>query len=141
MNTRSFESNSAEETRAFGVKLAAGLKEGDVLLLKGDLGAGKTCLVSGLSEGLGSKYEVNSPTFTLINEYKGGRLPLYHVDLYRLEKAFQIEGLGLDEYFDGDGVCAIEWPERLGKLAPVGAKILEFQRLGETKRSITVSEA
>ena len=124
-----------------GAKLAAELKAGDVLLLQGDLGAGKTCLVAGLAEGLGAKAEVSSPTFTLINEYKGGRLPLYHMDLYRLEAQAEIEGLGLDEYFDGPGVCALEWPERLGALAPAGAMRLRFERLSEDSRRIRVEKA
>jgi tRNA threonylcarbamoyladenosine biosynthesis protein TsaE len=139
MNIKSFESGSAEETRNFGAELASGLKAGDVLLLKGDLGAGKTCLVTGLAQGLGSSFEVSSPTFTLINEYKGGRLPLYHIDLYRLEEKAQIEGLGLDEYFDGDGVCAVEWPERLGSLAPAGAQELALEHLGESRRRISMA--
>ena len=111
-----------------------------MLLLKGDLGAGKTCLVTGLAKGLGSNYEVSSPTFTLINEYKGGRLPLYHIDLYRLDQQAQIESLGLDEYFDGSGVCAVEWPERLGALAPAGARLLELTHLGESKRRINLAD-
>jgi len=139
MNTRFFESASAAETQAFGAEMAAGLKAGDVLLLRGDLGAGKTCLVTGLAKGLGSDFEVSSPTFTLINEYKGGRLPLYHIDLYRLDSGAQIEGLGLDEYFDGDGVCAVEWPERLGILAPPGARELTLEHLGGDKRRISVA--
>src|SRR4051812_10338122 len=114
MNTPSFESRSPGATRAWGAELAGTLKAGDVILLSGSLGAGKTCLVAGLAEGLGSAAEVGSPTFTLINEYKGGRLPLYHMDLYRLDKPAQIAGLGLEEYFDGGGVCCVEWPERLG---------------------------
>lgn len=141
MTISSFDSASAEETRAWGARLAAGLKPGQVLLLSGDLGAGKTCLVAGLAEGLGSRMEVGSPTFTLINEYKDGRLPLYHIDLYRLDKAFQIEGLGLDEYFDGNGVCAVEWPERLGALKPAGALEITLEHAGEGRRRIAVGVA
>jgi tRNA threonylcarbamoyladenosine biosynthesis protein TsaE len=139
MNTRLLESKSAEETAAFGASLAMDLKAGDVILLRGELGAGKTCLVAGLAKGLGSDAEVGSPTFTLINEYKGGRLPLYHIDLYRLEEGAQIEGLGLDEYFDGQGVCAVEWSERLGPLEPKGALQLSLEHRGEGKRSIRAS--
>lgn len=138
MNTKSFESASAEQTRAFGADLAAGLKAGDVLLLSGDLGAGKTCLVTGLAQGLGCVSETGSPTFTLINEYKGGRLPLYHIDLYRLNQFAQIQGLGLDEYFDGDGVCAVEWSERLGTLKPSQALEISLEHAGEGRRRICV---
>jgi tRNA threonylcarbamoyladenosine biosynthesis protein TsaE len=139
MNTTFFESASASETLEFGKKLAAGLKPGQVLLLKGDLGAGKTCLVQGLALGLGSSTEVGSPTFTLINEYKGGRLPLYHVDLYRLEPGAAVEGLGLDEYFDGEGVTAVEWPERLEGARPAGAAEIALEHLGGDRRGITVA--
>jgi tRNA threonylcarbamoyladenosine biosynthesis protein TsaE len=139
MNTRSFESASEEATRAIGAELARELKAGDVLLLEGELGSGKTCLVAGLAAGLGCKAEVASPTFTLINEYKGGRLDLAHMDLYRLEPGAQIEGLGLEEYFDGPGVSAVEWPARLGRLKPAGAWELSLEHAGENGRRIRVS--
>jgi tRNA threonylcarbamoyladenosine biosynthesis protein TsaE len=141
MNTRSFESRSPEETRRFGASLAAELKAGDVLLLTGELGAGKTCLVAGLAEGLGCQAEAASPTFTLINEYKGGRLRLAHMDLYRIETLQAVEGLGLDEYFDGPFVSAVEWPERLGPLRPAGAWEIVLERAGggEDARRIRVS--
>ena len=104
---------SEDETRAFGARLARVLEAGDLIGLRGDLGAGKTCLVRGLAEGLGiPPGRVRSPTFTLIGEYSGGRLPLYHLDLYRLEPT-DVDGLALREYLDGDGVCVVEWFERL----------------------------
>jgi tRNA threonylcarbamoyladenosine biosynthesis protein TsaE len=140
MNMKFFDSDSPEATRNFGATLAEGLHPGDVLLLQGDLGAGKTCLVAGIAQGLGCPMETGSPTFTLINEYKGGRLPLYHVDLYRLHERDQIEGLGLDEYFDGAGVCAVEWSERLGLLEPKGAKKILLERSGEMGRRISVTQ-
>jgi tRNA threonylcarbamoyladenosine biosynthesis protein TsaE len=104
--------HSEAETSAVGRDLATTLEAGSVVLLYGDLGAGKTALVRGLAEGLGAQgHEVTSPTFTLLQEYRGGRLPLVHVDLYRLNDPREIEELGLDE-IGADGVAAIEWGEK-----------------------------
>ena len=104
---------SESETTAAGRDFAARVQPGDVVLLTGDLGAGKTAFVRGLAAGLEiDAGEVTSPTFTLIQEYSGGRLPLYHVDLYRL-KPIEVDDLGLDELTSGAGVTAIEWPDRL----------------------------
>ncbi len=104
---------SEAETSAVGRELAASLSDGDVVLLEGDLGAGKTAFVRGLAEGLGiDPAEVSSPTFTLIQEYRGGRMPLHHVDLYRL-KPVEVDDLGLDDLTLEAGVTAIEWPDRL----------------------------
>ena len=106
----------AEATRKFGVKLGRSLAAGTVILLQGDLGAGKTTLVQGIAEGLEIQDSIESPTFTLINEYLIGRMPLYHLDLYRLEPE-EAEALHLESYWDGLerdlGIVAIEWPERL----------------------------
>src|SRR3954471_11671309 len=104
---------SEAETISVARDIAASLSAGDVLLLSGDLGAGKTAFVRGLAEGLGvSRDEVSSPTFTLIQEYRGGRLPLFHVDLYRIEDPREFDELGLDEIAE-DGVLAVEWAEKL----------------------------
>jgi tRNA threonylcarbamoyladenosine biosynthesis protein TsaE len=109
---------SEAETTAVARDLAANLRAGDVLLLRGQLGAGKTAFVRGLAQGLGvDPEEVSSPTFTLIHEYRGGRLTLYHVDLYRLERT-AAEDLGLEELGVRDGVLAIEWPDRLAHAMP-----------------------
>ncbi|MEG4280336.1 tRNA (adenosine(37)-N6)-threonylcarbamoyltransferase complex ATPase subunit type 1 TsaE [Microcoleus sp. MON1_C1] len=106
----------SEATRKFGVGLGRSLPAGTVILLQGDLGAGKTTLVQGIAEGLGISDSIESPTFTLINEYFGGRIPLYHLDLYRLEPE-EVEALHLESYWDGLemdlGIVAIEWAERL----------------------------
>ena len=111
--SRTVTTGSEDETAAVGRALAATLSAGDVLLLYGDLGAGKTAFVRGVAEGLGvSRDEVSSPTFTLIQEYRGGRLPLFHVDLYRIEDPRELDDLGLDEIAE-EGVLAIEWPEKL----------------------------
>lgn len=108
---------SPEETMALASKLARLLHSGDVLLLEGDLGAGKTTFTKGLAKGLGITRNVNSPTFTIIKEYKGGRLPLYHMDVYRLDDSF--EDLGFDEYFEGDGVTVVEWAHLIQEQLPV----------------------
>src|SRR3954468_23215873 len=105
--------NSEAETVAAGREFARGLASGAIVLLWGDLGAGKTAFVRGLAEGLGvAPSEVSSPTFTLVQEYRGGRLPLYHVDLYRIEDPREFDELGLDEIAE-QGVLAIEWAEKM----------------------------
>ncbi len=110
---------SLAETIAFGKHIASCIIPGDILFLKGDLGAGKTTLTQAIGYALGvdPKCYITSPTFSLLHEYEG-RLPLYHMDLYRLSGEDEIEELGFDEYFYGNGVCIIEWPERLGDLTP-----------------------
>ncbi|MGZ3665085.1 MAG: tRNA (adenosine(37)-N6)-threonylcarbamoyltransferase complex ATPase subunit type 1 TsaE [Ktedonobacterales bacterium] len=104
-------SASLEETQRLGMLLGALARAGDVILLDGDLGAGKTAFTQGIGLGLGVAATINSPTFTILKEYQG-RLPLYHFDLYRIDDPDEIASLGFDEYFDGDGVCVVEWAER-----------------------------
>jgi tRNA threonylcarbamoyladenosine biosynthesis protein TsaE len=129
---------SEEATQAIARELAATLKAGDVLLVSGDLGAGKTTFVRGLAEGLGvDPGEVSSPTFTLVHEYRGGRLTLYHADLYRLDRAATGE-LGLEEIGVRDGVLAIEWPDRLSHdLA--GARLIRLEVVNDATRRITIT--
>ena len=128
--------HSEAETAAVAREIATALQAGDVLLLSGNLGAGKTAFVRGLAEGLGVDPEdVSSPTFTLIHEYRGGRLTLYHADLYRLERA-ATEDLGLEEFGVNDGVLAIEWPDRLSH-AIDGARAVHIDIVDETTRTIT----
>ena len=118
---------SEEETQAIARELSATLRAGDVVLLSGDLGAGKTTFVRGLAEGLGiDPREVSSPTFTLVHEYRGNGLTLYHADLYRLENA-ATDDLGLEEIGVKDGVLAIEWPDRLTHELP-GATLVRLDR-------------
>ena len=119
-------SRSAEETFEAGRAEAARVRAGDVLALVGDLGAGKTQWVKGLAAGLGSDAQVTSPTFTLIHEYGGGRLPLYHLDCYRLESAAELLGIGLDDYLDGRGVLAIEWADKFPEVIPASARWVRF---------------
>ncbi|TFE00711.1 tRNA (adenosine(37)-N6)-threonylcarbamoyltransferase complex ATPase subunit type 1 TsaE [Jeotgalibacillus salarius] len=115
MKTFEWRSSSSEETAEFAEKLGALLQAGDVLTLEGDLGAGKTTFTKGLAKGLDIKRTVNSPTFTIMKEYQG-RLPLYHMDVYRVENEF--EDLGFDEYFNGDGVCVVEWAHLIADQLP-----------------------
>jgi len=106
-------SHNAAETEALGEKFGRAAERGLVLALSGDLGAGKTQLVKGIARGLGAAARVHSPTFTLVNEYGGGRLKLFHLDLYRLETPAQILSAGIEEFLSPDGVAVIEWAERL----------------------------
>lgn len=128
---------SEAETEAIGRALAAQLQAGAVVLVSGNLGAGKTAFVRGLAAGFGiDPGEVTSPTFTLVHEYRGGRLALYHVDLYRLDRA-ATDDLGLEEMGVADGVLAIEWPDRLTHALP-GARRVDLEIVDETTRQITV---
>jgi tRNA threonylcarbamoyladenosine biosynthesis protein TsaE len=127
---------SEEETMAVARELAATLKRGDVVLLSGNLGAGKTAFVRGLATGLGiDPSEVSSPTFTIVHEYRGGQLTLYHADLYRLERA-ATEDIGLEEMGVKDGVLAIEWPDRLTHALPA-ARDVHLEIVDENARQIT----
>ena len=106
-------SNSAQETEALGERLAARLRPGDVIAYTGDLGAGKTAFTRGLARGLGVADRVTSPTFTIVNEYEGGRLPLFHFDMYRLGSADELFDIGWEDYLARGGVCAVEWSENV----------------------------
>ncbi len=130
-------SHSLEQTRRIGARLAALLRPGDLILLEGDFGAGKTSFTQGIARGLGvgSDY-ITSPTFTLINEYEDGRLPIYHVDLYRLEDPDQVRDLGLLDYIEGDGVTVVEWPERAKGLLPDHFLKIILTDLTDTKRAL-----
>lgn len=126
------------EMQAFASKVATVVRPGDVLLLDGDLGAGKTSFTKGLGAALGITQPINSPTFTIIHEYPEGTVPLYHMDLYRLEDG-GAEDLGLEEYFEGDGVSVVEWPEFLGVSAPEDDVTLHFHKddHDDNKRTMT----
>lgn len=132
-----YHSSSEDETRAIAAALSPTLAPGAVLLLSGDLGAGKTAFVRGLAEGLGiDAGEVTSPTFTLVHEYRGGRLPLVHVDLYRLDRA-ELDEIGLDQDLAARGVTAVEWAERLTRSIP-GSVAVRIEDAGGDRRAITI---
>lgn len=132
-----FISNSPDETEGFGRRFAENLKPGDVLALTGDLGSGKTQFVKGLAAVLGAATAATSPTFTLIHEYAGGRLPIYHFDFFRVEDRQSAERLGLDDYFFGEGVSVIEWADRFPDLIPETAHWISFETKSEAQRAIT----
>ena len=121
-------------TIAAGASLAAGLRAGDVVALTGGPGAGKTHFTKGLVRGLGSDAEVTSPTFTLVHEYRGGRLPVFHFDFYRMEKAGDVLGIGWDEYLDAGGVCVVEWADRFPALLPEGTQWWALETEGTGRR-------
>ena len=133
-----FISNSPDETEAIGRRLAEHIGVGSVLALKGDLGSGKTSFVKGLVAGLGSSTGVTSPTFTILHEYRGGRLPVYHFDFFRLEDRQSVQGLGLDDYFFGDGLSVIEWADRFPEFIPEQARWILFEIESENQRAISV---
>jgi tRNA threonylcarbamoyladenosine biosynthesis protein TsaE len=128
-------SHSPEETQNTGFKLGELAQPGDIYLLSGNLGAGKTCLTQGIAWGLGSREYALSPTFVLMRELKG-RLPLYHIDLYRLDRIEEISDLGLDDYLYGSGICVIEWAEKGLSILPAEHLMIEIDYLNDTERSL-----
>ncbi len=132
-----FISNSPAETEAIGRQVAENIGVGSVLALKGELGSGKTLFVKGIVAGLGSGADVTSPTFTILHEYRRGRLPVYHFDLFRVENPQALARLGLDDYFFGDGISVIEWADRFPEFVPEQARWIFFEIKSETQRAIT----
>ncbi len=131
--------NNANETIALGRQIGSLLRPGDVLAISGELGAGKTTFISGVAAGLGISDLVSSPSFVIINEHFG-RIPLFHIDLYRLEEGMDIEQLGIEEYFKRGGVVAIEWAERMGDLLPDQHIDIRLEPLDDNRRSITIDD-
>src|SRR5947208_15637920 len=134
-----FTSASAAETEAVGARFAEKIKAGDVLALVGDLGLGNTQFVKGLARGLGSNETVTSPTFNLLHEYRGGRLPIYHFDFYRIENLTALWAIGFDETVFDDGVSVIEWADRFGDAIPPHARWIRFEIASESQRRIDLS--
>ncbi len=132
--------NSVEATQAFGESWAANLAGGEIFALHGVLGARKTQLVKGLARGLGYKGDVTSPTFTIVHEYLGGRLPIYHLDLYRMKGEADAIDIGLEEYLPSDGVTVIEWPDRLSSILPPQTQHWELEVVSLTERVIRKKE-
>ena len=135
---KTFTTNSPEETKCLGKKIGRFLKEGDVIALVGTLGAGKTVIANGLCCGLGVKENyITSPTYTIINHYDG-RIPVYHIDLYRLKDSSELYNLGWDEYIYGHGVCVIEWADKAGEMLPEEYLMVNIEVTGNEKREITL---
>lgn len=138
-----FESRSAEETRALGKKMGEEAKASDVIALTGDLGVGKTVFTKGIAEGLGITEPVSSPTFTILQEYRSGRLPLYHFDVYRIGDPEEMDEVGFDDYIYGDGLCLIEWAELISDLMPEHYRQITIEKdleKGFDYRRITVED-
>ena len=126
---------SIAQTQKAGEQLGQLLQAGDIVLLEGELGAGKTTLTKGIARGLGVAGYVNSPTFTLVNEYQG-RLPVYHLDCYRLESGAEAQNFGIEDYLYGDGVTLIEWPQRIAEILPAENLRIKLAYVSETRRSL-----
>ena len=135
-----FITNSPEETEALGERLAKILTSGTVLAYRGDLGAGKTAFTRGLARGLGCTQKVTSPTYTIVNEYLGGRLPLFHFDMYRLRSSDDLFDIGWDDYLDRCGVCAVEWSENVAD-AMEDPVTVTIEKIGENARRITIERS
>ena len=137
-HTRTYMSPDVQTTHRIGHIIGSCLGKGDVVLLNGDLGSGKTCLTQGIARGLGSEDNVRSPTFVIVAEYSG-LIPIYHIDLYRLEKIGSIDNLYLEEYIYGEGVCIIEWPDRTQDSFPLGSFSVGLEKVNQTTRAIQVT--
>lgn len=137
-----FRTESPAETQTLGEKIGNTLKPGDVIALIGDLGTGKTCITQGIARGVGiaSDEIVSSPSYILINEYKG-KIPIYHIDLYRLENVAEIADLGLGEYIESDGICIIEWAERMAEGLPNTCIRIYITWEDENTRSIKIQHS
>ena len=132
-----FITNSPEETEEIGAALGKILTPGTIFAYEGDLGAGKTACTRGLARGLGYAEPVTSPTYTIVNEYLGGRMPLFHFDMYRLHSSDDLWDIGWEDYLDRGGVCAVEWSENVAD-AMENAIVITIEKLGEDARRITV---
>lgn len=135
-------SNNVNETKKIAADFARGLKPGDVLCMRGDLGAGKTAFTQGIARGLEIDEPITSPTFTIVNEYYG-RLPLYHFDVYRISDPDEMYEVGYEEYVYGDGVCVIEWPQLIEEILPkkrYEVTILKDMSVGDNYRKIIIEE-
>ena len=129
---------SPEETQALGEALGMAAHSGDLILLWGELGAGKTCLVQGIARGLGVQDSVRSPTFVLVTQHKG-RIMLYHIDLYRLDDLREVEDLGLDDYIEGEGMCVVEWADKAMPFFPQEHLVVELTHRGGQRRLVQLT--
>ena len=138
-----YESTSAEMTAELGRKIGKALNPGHIICIDGNLGVGKTVFTQGVAEGLGITESVCSPTFTLVQEYHEGRIPLYHFDVYRISGPWDMDDLGYEEYFYGDGVCMIEWGSMIDELLPANTIFIKIEKdleKGFDYRKITISK-
>ncbi len=136
-----YETNSAKETHELGKRIGSNAKKGQIYTLEGDLGVGKTVFTQGVADGLGIKEPISSPTFTIIQEYQEGRLPFYHFDVYRIGDVEEMEEIGYDDYFFGDGMCLIEWANLIEEILPenvITVKIEKDLEKGFDYRKITI---
>ena len=133
-----FITNSPIETEAVGMALAEKLSAGDVIAYEGDLGAGKTAFTRGLARGLGIADPVTSPTYTIVNEYLSGRLPLFHFDMYRLSSVDDLFDIGWEDYLERGGICAVEWSENVAE-AMADAIRVKIEKTGDESRRITIA--
>ena len=129
--------NSPEQTQSLGARLGAKLLPGTVIAYRGDLGAGKTAFTRGIAQGLGATDLVTSPTYTIVNEYLSGRIPLFHFDMYRLPDSDSLFDIGWEDYLERGGVCAVEWSENVAD-AMEDAIIISIEKTGEDSRRITI---
>ena len=127
MEVQTLVMENEKDTRDYGLQLAKAVKPGEVIALIGDLGTGKTALSKCIAQGLGVAEPIVSPTFTIVNEYHSGRMPLYHFDVYRLNDAEEMYDLGYEEYFFGQGLCIIEWADKIMDLIPEGSRIIRIE--------------
>lgn len=132
-------STSPEETRRLGMRLGEFALAGDLYCLEGDLGSGKTCLVQGLGRGLGIAEPIHSPTFILANEHRGGRLPLFHLDVYRVRGPDEAIGFGLEDYMEDAGVCVVEWAEKVRSVLPPEHLWITLRHMGESTRGMHIT--
>ncbi len=136
-----FESFKSEDTFEIGRKFGEQVKKGDVIALKGDLGVGKTVFTKGFAAGLGIKEHINSPTFTIMQSYDEGRLPLYHFDVYRIGDIEEMDEIGYEDCFDGDGVCLVEWAQLIKEIMPEDTTVITIEKdleKGFDYRKITI---
>ncbi len=140
MSKKKYITESREQTAALAAELAKNVEGGTVIAMRGDLGAGKTCFTSGFARGLGYKGDVNSPTFAIVNEYRGGRLDLIHFDMYRVSGWDDLYSTGYFEYLEENGVMIIEWSENIASALPENTVTVTVKTLGENSREITVED-
>ena len=139
LSAKTFVNKNEDDTRKLGLELAANAQTGDVIALIGDLGTGKTALTRYIAEGLGIKDTISSPTFTIIKEYKSGRMPLYHFDVYRLGDGEELLDIGAEEYLYGDGLCVIEWADIVADVLPEDAIAIHIEYgTNEDERIVTI---